>query len=299
MHKRSFLNKIPIVLILRGGLGNQLSSILAAKVVAGAFGRYILVDSRRVTALRNGVDTSRDIFCLEFDRAFLNHLFFVKSINSKILSSIIYVYIYLCKCINYISWASKKLLLPNPAIDRISELRGLRSIYLDKHYEGADFARRYNSTNPKVEIALKNKSVEFLNAFSDLGKEGQDSIGIHIRLGDFRTWEGGKYLMPAAWYRLRLNEILSAVNNPMVFLFSDEPIAAEEYMIKDYPFLNISAKYAFSAPEELLLLSSCRFIIGSASSYSWWACFLKHQQENISFPIDSWALEEWAYPKKY
>ncbi|NVO02182.1 MAG: alpha-1,2-fucosyltransferase [Bacteroidetes bacterium] len=94
-------------------------------------------------------------------------------------------------------------------------------------------------------------------------------IGVHIRQGDYKTFENGKYYYSKDIYNKQMQQIilLFASKNVKFLICSDE----KQYE-KDFPGLEvfISNEHYIT---DLYILSRCNFIIGPPSSFSMWASF--------------------------
>lgn len=96
-------------------------------------------------------------------------------------------------------------------------------------------------------------------------------IGIHIRRGDYKCFEKGRYYYEIGDYirwMLRLREITTHLN-PFFIVCSNERL--EKTIFKDFePHLYLSD---LEAIQDLFLLSRCDYIAGPPSTFSMWASF--------------------------
>ncbi|QJW87999.1 hypothetical protein HNV11_00730 [Spirosoma taeanense] len=95
-------------------------------------------------------------------------------------------------------------------------------------------------------------------------------VGVHIRRGDYRQWQNGKYCYPDAVYAQLMQSIVDLYGHDRVgfVLCSNEPINEENFR----QFNVAIPRNTFI--EELTLLSGCDQIIGPPSSFSGWASFV-------------------------
>lgn len=119
-----------------------------------------------------------------------------------------------------------------------------------------------------------------INRLQNTIREKQDAVvGVHIRRGDYRKWNDGKFFFKDSVYSDRMKEIENQVNqngkSVGFLLCSNEQINLDNY--RDF---NI-----YTAPghmvDDLYSLSKCDYIIGPPSTYSMWASyhgqtFMKH-----------------------
>lgn len=96
-------------------------------------------------------------------------------------------------------------------------------------------------------------------------------IAIHMRLGDYKNFENGKYYYSMAQYLEIINKLalLFSPRNPHFLICSNEQVSLNE---KETNNLKIT-----SAPGHELLdmycLANCNYIAGPPSTYSMWASF--------------------------
>lgn len=106
-------------------------------------------------------------------------------------------------------------------------------------------------------------------ALGPLRRNSDVVIGIHIRQGDYRDWQGGKYFFPASRYAGWMHELVAQFPNRKVgfFVCSDEPREAGEF-----PGLNVVLG-AGSAVGDVYALARCDYILGPKSTFTQWASF--------------------------
>ncbi len=96
-------------------------------------------------------------------------------------------------------------------------------------------------------------------------------IGLHIRYGDYRVHENGKYFYELEQYRRKAEEILAGFgqdHSVALFVASNESIDLGVFY-----GLNPFSLEAGGATSDLFMLSQCDYIIGPPSTYSAWASF--------------------------
>lgn len=96
-----------------------------------------------------------------------------------------------------------------------------------------------------------------------------NKIGIHVRLGDFKTLNINTQL---EWYQQIISELTLVEGNKYEFvLFSDGSDQELKELLK---LPNVSRLFTGSALGDILALSKCKAIIGSDSTFSGWGAFL-------------------------
>jgi hypothetical protein len=107
--------------------------------------------------------------------------------------------------------------------------------------------------------------------FSEFANPNDLVIGIHLRKGDYKMWQEGKYYFSNDVYIDKMEQLrsyFSSVGKQVFFLIcSNEPIKKNEF--KQY---NIRLGIG-GIMEDLYSLAKCDFLIGPPSTYSSWASF--------------------------
>jgi len=106
-------------------------------------------------------------------------------------------------------------------------------------------------------------------AVDRLRRDADIVVGVHIRHGDYRAWQGGKYFFPAARYAGWMQELAAQFPDCKVafFVCSDEPRTAGEF-----PGLSVGLG-AGSPVGDLYALAGCDYIFGPQSTFTQWASF--------------------------
>ena len=108
----------------------------------------------------------------------------------------------------------------------------------------------------------------------------QDSVFLHIRRGDYLHFS--IYVkLGSGYYNGALRAILARVNNPHIFVFSDDVDFAKTHLLKCLDLgLTSRAKWEFisgnenNPVQEIELMRSCKHAIIANSTFSWWAAYL-------------------------
>jgi len=96
-------------------------------------------------------------------------------------------------------------------------------------------------------------------------------VGVHIRRGDYKYWENGKYYFTDDIYQMYINNISYELNkrsNKRIkfFLFSNENInieRTEDTIISTYDWYI-----------DQLIMSKCDYLIGPPSTFTLWASYI-------------------------
>ena len=118
------------------------------------------------------------------------------------------------------------------------------------------------------------------------------SVSVHIRRGDYTTTsKANRYLKPcdADYYHRAVEYLVKRIVNPVFFVFSDDIEWAKYNVQFDFPTQYVEGN---SAPEDMLLMSSCRHHIIANSTFSWWGAWLNQQPDKIVIAPQKWFSTE-------
>jgi hypothetical protein len=111
----------------------------------------------------------------------------------------------------------------------------------------------------------------------------RDSIGIHIRMGDKDVETGmPKYLPDLQYYYRAINYALKLGGNPTVYIFSNNPQIAEEIWEHPYPVTYVKRRPGWKDYVDLELMSQCKKLIITNSTFSWWAGWMIEERNKHS-----------------
>ncbi len=116
-----------------------------------------------------------------------------------------------------------------------------------------------------------------------------DSISIHFRRADYLKHEISETIgvQPLEYYYKAMSFIKTKVNNPHIFIFSDDIDWVRNNLKCD---LNVSyvSNNELKDYEELLLMSKCQHNIIANSSFSWWGAWLNKNDDKIVVAPKKW-----------
>lgn len=281
-----------LYLFLSGGLGNQLHSLAAGFSLAATYNLDIVIFSTNFKS-KSKKYGEQDIsaFLIDSDKDVQ-----IRYIAATGLSKIYWI---AGKLILRI--ASRAGIISNlQTTEEIKEnLSGskltINRFVLDGHYENSEFPVLARNFGFKVPLELMTKSREFIEIENLLCSANRPFvIAVHIRLGDFRTWHNGEFLLDADYYTKRVRLIRKEQPDAQIWLFSDEPIGAQKMLEEiGVEIYNISETHKLNNAEEMKLLSLSDALICSRSTFSWWAAFWNQNQNLIFYPDEKSCLPGW------
>ncbi len=113
------------------------------------------------------------------------------------------------------------------------------------------------------------------------------SVGIHIRRTDYANNPQG--ILPLQYYQHAVEWIQHKVNDPVFYVFSDDPDWIESYF--DIP-VQFQIIRGHSGMEDMYLMSRCQHNIIANSSFSWWAAWLNSNPDKMVIAPQKWLLGE-------
>ena len=148
------------------------------------------------------------------------------------------------------------------------------------------------SSNTTSYLKPSQQSIEFVNKLSSNHKT---KIGIHIRQGDYKNWQGGRYYQTSDFYNELISSILQYKHNHIIdydllIVHSGEFELSEanKNLLKSH--LTYPDQKFSDAIRDFLVLSSCNLVIGPLSTFSRQALKWGENYHSISgkwLPIDS------------
>lgn len=149
----------------------------------------------------------------------------------------------------------------NPPAVQIIDGSEVQGYFQTPRYFNAEAVRTWFRFRPSAVEAVARK-------YADI--DFSDSVGLHLRLGDFITTFSEFFYVPTpAYYRQALKRL---PRRKHVIVFSDD-IPAARRMLKDLGPATIFIE-GNSAHEDLYLQTLCHDFVCSPSTFSWWGAFL-------------------------
>lgn len=97
---------------------------------------------------------------------------------------------------------------------------------------------------------------------------GNIVVGVHIRLGDYKIFESGKYYYSIQQYLMLMHRISDLVGEKVVFIICSNETLNNEYFKSFNCFITKNDPVT-----DVYTLAQCDYIIGPPSTFSMWAAF--------------------------
>lgn len=131
---------------------------------------------------------------------------------------------------------------------------------------------------------INSKTQEIENSM-----QGLNTVSIHIRRGDYVSKAVYKNLyneLTVAHYKSAIEIIKEKVENPVFYVFSDDPIWAKENLGIEATF--VSHNSGNDSWQDMYLMSKCKHNIIANSSFSYWGAMLNKNENKIVIAPKKW-----------
>jgi len=118
-----------------------------------------------------------------------------------------------------------------------------------------------------------------------------NAIAIHVRRGDYVSNPATHQVHGTCsldYYQEAMDLILSKVQEPHFFVFSDDPKWALENIRTDSPITYVCNNPPERNYDDLRLMSLCKHFIIANSSFSWWGAWLSENDDKIVVAPAQW-----------
>jgi len=262
-----------IIVKLQGGLGNQMFQYAAARSLSKSRKVYLDFSFLAQNNITTDLFTARDFELGIFKKlkGRVASKYFIRLIKSK------------RKVFKIISPYYKEVKDEN-----ILDFLQINSsnLYLDGYFQNPGYFQNLRSillhefTFPK--LSSQSKEIELKI------EETKNPIAIHIRRGDYTKPENHSYhgILSIDYYKQSIEIINSKVENPVFYIFSDDPNWCEDNLafITEKQIISNTTQ----AWEDMFLISKCKHQILANSSFSWWGAWLNTNLEKIVIAPKKW-----------
>lgn len=118
-----------------------------------------------------------------------------------------------------------------------------------------------------------------------------ESISIHVRRGDYASnvaTTAMHGLCSIAYYKAALRLLLGRVNDPHVFVFSDDIAWVRKQLNIPCPHTIVHHNHGERSHFDMHLMSCCKHHIIANSSFSWWGAWLNPREEKVVVAPRQW-----------
>ncbi|HOJ62856.1 MAG TPA: alpha-1,2-fucosyltransferase [Spirochaetota bacterium] len=156
----------------------------------------------------------------------------------------------------------------------ISEFANLRKKYIFiKGWNFRDYenVKKHYTTIVSYFEPVDQYKREIENFINPLKEKYDILVGVHIRRGDYKEWQNGKYYFSDEVYFNYLSQLknIFANKNTLFIIFSDEKINIDYYKDKGLNVILSEGDMIL----DIYRMASCDYIIGPVSTFNLWASY--------------------------
>ncbi len=271
--------KDKLIIKLEGGLGNQMFQYAYAKAMEYKFGYDVMFEMSffNITRRRtrpyslNLFNTKPKFLSNPFDIILTRFMFLLnkKHFNVKPMFGLTF------RELSSVSYQ-----------DDVANIKP--NTFICGHYQTEKYFKTIekvikNDFKFKVEPDEENKQL-----IKDI--KSKNSISIHIRRGDYLKKRNQQtfYECSAKYYKRALSYIAKRVENPVIYVFSDDIKWVEENLKIPYEHVYVNVNSGQKSYEDMRLMSLCKHNIIANSTFSWWGAWLNENPDKIVICPDKW-----------
>lgn len=278
------LNKHYVYAPIRGQLGNQMFIY--------AMLRSLSIDTKCLPGFSYGEGWPYALNCFKISNEFNSLVQLPKSNVQKFSERVFRYFFRLCKTprnqynlSKYCNWflgLTGIFICPMGYVKPFIPFLKRKNTYCDGYFQSEKYFKKHKDLIKKeftfVDEIKKNCSSLALEISS------VNAVCVHIRLGDYLGLPD-YCVTDKSYFQRAMRFIMDNVENPVFYVFSDEPYKALE-LLEDNNIKFIPLSY--SGSESMYLGSLCRHHILSNSSFSWWMQYLGAKDGQIVIAPSRW-----------
>ncbi len=182
-------------------------------------------------------------------------------------------------------WIKERHLHFDPNILKLSS-----PVYLEGYWMSEKYFKDIEDTL-RQEFTVKSKP-SLINEQMAQDIHRTNSVSLHIRRGDKASNPVTSQLhgvCPPEYYQAAVEKIAGIVENPYLFIFSDDPRWTQENLRLEYQTTYVTHNGADQDFEDLCLMSQCKHHIVANSTFSWWGAWLGAYPQKIVIAPRQWS----------
>lgn len=122
-----------------------------------------------------------------------------------------------------------------------------------------------------------------------------EAVSLHIRRGDYiqkKRYQDVYSTCSLDYYKRAVEYITKTVENPTLFIFSDDKNWVKENLKLSYESVYVDNNSGIKSFEDMRLMSLCKHNVIANSSFSWWGAWLNNNKEKIVIAPKKWFNDE-------
>jgi hypothetical protein len=194
-----------------------------------------------------------------------------------------------CKLIHKLIPASRLRYYNQPSFEfDDSFFKGGGNAYLKGWWQSEKFFLSY-ADQIREDLAIKQ---EYITNVEEIATKmaSQNSISLHIRRGDYLSAHFSYMVSLSLSHYHKAIEVIAEKypDDPILYLFSDDPAWLKDNFTSSYPFQIVSETYTKTDIEDFYLISKCKHNIIANSTFSWWAAWLNTNPSKMVIAPTKW-----------
>ncbi|HEY9682046.1 MAG TPA: alpha-1,2-fucosyltransferase [Oculatellaceae cyanobacterium] len=265
-----------IVVQIINGFGNQLFQYATARQVAKRLGMAVKLDLSAFGRLDNVWKFQLDYFQCDYQIATEQEIF--ELADPYIFHTFGFGFTKKLHVANYVS-PTHFLERTPPYDEKILSIKN--NHYLEGYFQHERYIDEIRPEIVKEVQRLREEFVQFDEGLLDKIKTC-NSIALHVRRGDYasnadinKTYG----VCSAEYYQQALRYLEERVNNPHVFIFSNDVDWCRNELTLNVPTTYVSG--SFDPPVDFYLMRACKHFVIANSTFSWLAAYLGDAPDKI------------------
>lgn len=213
---------------------------------------------------------------------------------------------------NYVLSRIVRRLLPKrkteyiqPLDQSFAHIPEVYDIKCDCYYEGIwESVKNYASCRTVIQHTFAHPEPDSKNQARIDQMERENSVGIHIRRGDYLYEPAFMNICDLDYYERAIAEILKDGKEHTFYVFSNDMKWCEENikpLVKGHQMIMVKDNTGKDSCWDMFLMTHCKDLVIANSSFSWWGAFLNNRGGRVVAPktwvnrdaeYDIW-LDEW------
>jgi len=260
-----------------GGLGNQMFQYALMLALEKRYGEDIFADTHYMD------DYTRH-YGIELEKIFPISLKLASKDDIKRLSYYVDTY----NVHKYMRWlrikksATLMEILSKPYHDDVFTEK---DCYYDGYWQNSKY---FEDISDEVKECFKFKlPLDKRNENLKSALLSNESVGIHIRRGDYIKKKRYRGICNVEYYKNAINRINEKAKNPKFYIFSNDHTWCKENLIellKENSYVFVDWNNGINSYKDMQLMTHAKYLILANSSFSWWAAYLNQQAKMICAP---------------
>lgn len=163
------------------------------------------------------------------------------------------------------------------------------NIYLDGYWQSYKYFNNFAEALRKELTPIRAPS-----ATDDLvldSIDAKNSVSVHVRRGDYISQKAASVkhgTCSVEYYQRAVHTIMSRVNNPHFFVFSDDCQWARENLLFPGGATFVDHNGPANAFQDVRLMAHCKHHVIANSTFSWWGAWLNPRRDKIIAAPKNW-----------